>query len=210
MRLKRLQGKDPSLQKQVTENAREAYTLARANARQNPGDGHALDLASVMASQLGNQLMFTKKTDEVLPLFQEAEQMVDQLLKLNPADRRYLFMKAGNLLNQGVYFANERRWQDVGPRIQGAENTLREIRERWPADLSAKDMMVTSLLNRTDMESHLGQLDKARVSCGRGLALAAELISDRKGSTNPVTFLGNLRDYAVQLHVPDPTLSLTP
>ncbi len=201
LRLKRLQGKDPSLQAQVTENAREANTLARENARQNPGDGYALDLAAVMAGQLANQLMITKKMEEVLPLFQEAEGMIDQLLKVSPSDRRYLYMKAGNLLSQGVYFSSGKHWQEDGIRIQRAQETLREIRKRWPGDLNAKDFMVTALLNQTNLENRLGHLDQARETCRQGLALAVELMSDRKDSTNPVTFLGNLSGIMLESYM---------
>jgi tetratricopeptide (TPR) repeat protein len=208
--LSRLAAKDPAIRAQATKNARQAYELARANARQNPGDGYALDLAAVMAGQLGIQLRASKKVDEVLPLYLEAGAIIDQLLKIDPSDRRYLYMKTSNLLDQGAYLAGMNRFEEVGPRIQGAEAALQEIRKRWPGDLNAKDNMVTLLLNRTDMQRHLGQMDQARVSCSQGLALAAELIADRKGSKAPVTFLGNLRDYARLLKVPDPTLALLP
>ena len=60
------------------------------------------------------------------------------------------------------------------------------------------------------MQRHLGQMDQAKETCRQGLALAAELIADRKGSKAPVSFLRNLRDYAQLLHVADPTLALLP
>jgi tetratricopeptide (TPR) repeat protein len=206
--LKRPEDDAASIQAQAVERGREAYTMARVNARQNPGDGAALDLAAVMAGQLGNQLMAAKQMEEVLPLFTEAGGMIDQLLLLNPSDRRYLYMKSNNLLNQGAYLSRVERYPEIAPRIQAAEAVLQRIRNQWPGDLNAKDSMVTLLLNRTDMEKHLGHLEEARDSCRRGLALAAELISDRKGARTPVSFLANLREYARDLNVPDPTVQL--
>ncbi len=208
--LNQLAAKDPTVRAQAVESAAEAYALARANARQNPGDGYALDLAAVMAGQLGIQLHESKRLDEVLPLYMEAAGTIDQLLKIDPSDRRYLYMKAGNLLNQGAYLSSRNRFDEVGPRVQGAEQVLQEIRRRWPGDLNAKDLMVTVLLNRTDAQRHLGQMDEAKETCRQGLALAAELIADRKDSKAPVSFLRNLRDYAKLLNVPDPTLALLP
>ena len=204
--LRRLAEKDPSLQPQSLNASREAWTLAQANAQQNPGDNDVLDTAAVMATRLANQLVRTKRIEEALPLLQQAGDIIDALVKNDPADRRNLYLQATNMAGRGGLLGNLGRWAEEVPIDQKAEELDRGVLVKWPGDLAALDVMATVLANRTSAERHLRHLDSARETCRRGLDVAADLIARNKGARNSVSDLDELREEARILGVPDRTL----
>jgi tetratricopeptide (TPR) repeat protein len=202
---RKLSQKDPSLKPKVEEAARQAYTIAVANARENPDDRALLDSALVMTGRLANQLFRDDRKAESIPLFLEARDIADRLVASDPLNRRNLYLQMNNRLVLGGMYSNMNDWQTGVKYSLEAERLVDEILRISPSDLTSQDSKVTILMNLAIAYRHLGKLDDAREQCREALQLASRLLSENREAKNPVGYLDDLREQARILGVPDPT-----
>src|SRR5204863_4130390 len=116
------------LQSQALEAQREAYTLARENAAANPRDLVVLDLAAVMSGRLANRLMNLKRTEESLALQRETASAIDQMLAVEPENRRSLYLRANAGLIAGYNLCSLERWRESREALlQGEQYSRRAL-----------------------------------------------------------------------------------
>jgi tetratricopeptide (TPR) repeat protein len=197
--------KDPAFKPQAVVAYREAYDLAKVKAQQSPGDALALDDLKTMASRLGNELVRQNSFKQAEPYLLEANQIADQLLKIDPADRRNLYQKANSLLGLGNLYGELRRRSEQAQTLTAAETVARHVLIKWPDDLLVTDLLVAILENRTSMHLRLGHTDQARAACEQGLRLASDLLARTRDGKSDVFALHDLRVDARKLGLPDPT-----
>jgi tetratricopeptide (TPR) repeat protein len=202
---RKLSQKDPSLKPKVEEAARQAYTIAVANARDNPDDRAALDNALVMTMRLANQLFREDRKQESIPLFLESKDIADRLVASDPLNRRNLYLRMNNRLVLGGMYSNMNDWQKGAKYSLEAERLVDEILRMSPSDLTSQDSKVTILMNLAIAHRHLGKLGDAREECRQGLQLASLLLSQNREAKNPVGYLADLREQARILGVHDTT-----
>jgi tetratricopeptide (TPR) repeat protein len=203
--------KDPSLKPQAVAAYREAYDLAKVKAQQSPGDALALDDLRTMSGRLGNELVRQNRFKEAEPYQLEADQISDQLLKIDPYDRRNLYQKANSLLGLGNLYGYLARRPEQAEALNQAETVSRSILAKWPGDLLVTDLLVAILENQTSMQMRLGHSAQARAACVQGLRLAADLIArtpdGKSDAASRVFALNDLRADARKLGIRDPALT---
>src|SRR5581483_6258245 len=118
--LRRAARTDPSLAPQVIPAFREVYKMARENAAQNPGHLEALDLYFVMTTRYANQLHNEGDDAEALAMHREAEEIVSLLGRNDPADHRFLSIRANNWTNQGIDLVALQRWREAASMLAKA------------------------------------------------------------------------------------------
>jgi tetratricopeptide (TPR) repeat protein len=203
---RRLSAKDPSLKPKVVEAALEAYTLASANSRDNPDDKTTLDNAFVMTTRYANQLFRDPaRQKEAVPLYLEAADTADRLVKSDPTNRRNLYLRMNSRLLVGGMYQNLGDWKKGLTYTMEAERLVDEVLGMAPTDLVNQDSKATVFYNETLALKHLGRLDEARERCRKGLELAARILAKNKDAKNPVFELDGLREQAKILGVPDLT-----
>ncbi len=202
---RRLSQKDSSLKPKVDEATRQAYTIAIANARDNPDDRAALDSALVMTTRLANQLFRENRKQEAIPLYLEARDIADRLVASDPLSRRNLYLRMNSRLLVGAMYGETNDWQTGVKYSREAERLVNELLRMSPSDLTSQDSKVTILMNLAIAYRHLGKLSDAREECRQGLQLASRLLSEDREAKNPVGYLEDLREQARILGVPDTT-----
>ena len=203
--LRSLAKTDPSLQPLILSANREAYEMAQENRRRNPGDRDLLDTAYVMTSRLANQLAREHRDEEAIPLLDEANKIVGELLRSDPTDARYLYLLAVNRTGTGRLLMNHNRWAEAAPVLSQAEESINGTLQRRPEDLAALGVKATIFLNQTIDQRHLGRLDSARERCKLSLRAAAEVMTKSKETKTPWEDIEELRREAHTLGVPDTT-----
>ena len=206
--LRALAHRDPAYQPGSEQAAREAWTLARENARLSPGDNDALDQAAVDATILANRLVEQKKMKEAWPLYVESGELIDQLLKIDPSDRRNLYLKASNLSAKGSFLAEQNRITEQTPTLVEAETIFRRILKTWPGDLRSQNDLISALYIHADGERREGHIESARKICQEALDLAADAFRQQKDNLQPVWAIEDLRKEAAMLQLADPTLQI--
>ncbi len=200
-----LAAQDPSLKPKALDAARDAYTLAIANARQNPDDKSSLDEAVVMTTRYATQLARENRRDLSMPLLHEAGVLTDRLAATDPSSRRNLYLQMNNRVLLGAV-ANDAGDPQAGLRYDTeAEQMADRLLARWPTDLDIVDNKTMILMNQAIALRHLKRVEQARVPLRKALDLAAMLIARKSGSKNPVTDLEELRYQAHILGLPDVT-----
>jgi tetratricopeptide (TPR) repeat protein len=153
----------------------------------------------------GNELKREKRFKEAEPYYLEALQNVDQLIRVDPADRRNQYLKAADLNALGGLYGDSGRPVEQSATLAQAEALSRDILKKWPGDLLVSDVLVSILVNQTQMERQRGQLDKARETCKRALLAAADLTARAKENKNAVSASDDLRTEARLLGIHDST-----
>jgi hypothetical protein len=189
------------LQPLILPAARSAYEMALDNVRRNPGDRDLLDTAFVMTSRLANETSREHHDDQAVPLFNEAKRLVDQLLKGDPDNARYIYLLAVNRTAAGRLLMNLKRWPEAVPVLADAEQSIGNVLARRPQDLSAISVKATIFLNQTINERNLGRLDQARKRCALALQTVDVLTAKNKEAQNPFEDLDELRREARTLGV---------
>jgi len=196
---------DPSLKPKALDAAREAYTLAIANARQNPDDKTSVDEAVVMTTRYATQLARENRRDLSMPLLHEAGALTDRLATTDPSSRRNLYLQMNNRVLLGAVASDSGHPETALRYDAEAEQMVDRLLARWPSDLDIVDNKTMILMNQTILLKHLNRLEEARQHLRKALELAALLIARRSGSKNPVTDLEQLRYQARVLGLPDVT-----
>jgi tetratricopeptide (TPR) repeat protein len=204
--LRTLSQSDPSLKALILPANQEAHEMARENVRRNPGDRDLLDTDYVMTSRLGNQMAREDRPAESMALLEEAKGIVEELLKGEPANARYLYLLAVNRTGVGRQLMNAKRWSDAVPVLAEAERRIGQVLERRPTDLAALSVKATILMNQTIDQRNLGHLEIAREKCKLSLAAAGDLIAKNKDAKVPFEDIDELRREAHTLGVPDTTV----
>ena len=200
-----LSEQDPALKPKVVDAARDAYTLAIANARQNPDDKSSVDEAVVMTTRYATQLARENRRDLSVPLLHEAGRLTDLLASTDPSSRRNLYLQMNNRVLLGAV-TNDMGDTEGGLRYSTeAERMADRLLARWPSDLDIVDNKTMILMNEAIALRHLNRPAEAREPLRKALDLAAMLIARRPGSKNPVTDLEQLRYQARILGLPDVT-----
>jgi eukaryotic-like serine/threonine-protein kinase len=201
--LRSLAQSDPSLQPLILPTSRRAYQMALANVHDNPGDRDLLDTAVVMASRLANETAREGHQEAAIPFFNEMKTMIDELLRSDPNDARYVYLLAVNRTAAGRLLMNLNRWPEAVPILLEAEQSIGKVLDRRPQDLSAINVKATIFLNQTIDERHLGHFDLARRRCALAVQTVQELTAKNKEARTPFEDLAELRREAHTLGVPD-------
>jgi len=204
--LRDLAGKNERLTLQAIDAQRQAYAMARDSAAANPRDIDVLDLAATMAGRLANRLINLQRTEESLAIQREAAALIDQMVAIDPANRRNLYLRAKVNLLMGYNLSQLARWRPSQEALlQGEESGCRALAQD-PDDVRVLQTQNGILMFLTRVERNLGHLEVARGRCRQALASAQKLIHLSQQAQEPVTMIAVLHEEARLLGVPDTTL----
>ena len=203
--LRTMAERDPALRPRILEASEEAYSLASANARANPGDVETLDYAAVMTAHFANRLFEAKKAEEALARLKEEGVLVDQLIAKEPTSERNLYLKADNQLTLGYDLTELGRWPEAVAALTHADFVMQQIVKKGAANLDALDTRAGILMLLTKAQRNLGRLDLAREHCREALSVAAELTARNRDAKSPVTHMELLQNEARLLGIVDIT-----
>jgi len=197
---------DPVLTEQAIAAQREAATMAQAAAAANPRDLVVLDQAAVMTSRLANRLNNTNRAEESLAAERQALALIDQMLAVDPDNRRFLYLRGNGCHIAAVGLMHLQRWREARQVLVEGQGFIKRSLAKDPQDVAVlqSDNALLVFLART--ERNLGNIEVARERCREAMASAENLIRKHQNAKFPVSYIDDLRSEAKLLGVPDTTL----
>jgi tetratricopeptide (TPR) repeat protein len=207
MALRRMAEKDESFRAESLLRARESFDYAEAETRNDPRNIQAADLALVMRSRLALQLQLVHRYTEALALFRKSGTEIQRLIALEPANRRFHYLRINNLAAVGDLLVEIAQWQQADRVLAEAEQAVDRMREDAPHDEALFETDLDILTNRSKVALQFGQAEVATARCRHALTLAADAIRQDPAQAQAIAGIGELRRLARRLNLADPTLS---
>jgi hypothetical protein len=158
-----------------------------------------------MTSRLANRLNNTSRGEESLAVERQALALIDQMLALDPDNRRYLYLRANGAHIAGISLIKLQRWREARQvLVEGrvfVKRCLAKDSENMPV-LQSDNALLVQL---TRAERNLGNMEAAREGCREAMASAENLFRKNKNAKFPVSYIDDLRTEAKLLGVPDKT-----
>jgi tetratricopeptide (TPR) repeat protein len=196
---------DKAMRPKALENARSAYELAREDARNDPRDLAMADLLVVMAQRWAGHLSEAERSEEAIPLLQEAAARIDFLIAKDPKNRRYRYLRQNNRGLLASTYADLKRWQEADDTFAQQERYLAEALADAPGDAVTLENQVELYCYRAMTQWRMGKTAQAREQVRRGLELAASLMRKDPSMENYLSALPDLRRQAKEYGLSDPT-----
>jgi hypothetical protein len=197
---------DAAIMEQSIATQREAATMAQAAAAANPRDLVVLDQASVMTTRLANRLNNTTRVEESQAVERQALALIDQMLAVDPDNRRFLYLRANGGLILGYSLMKGARWREAREALLQGEGFSKRALAKDPGDVRVLQTNNGLLMMLTRTERNLGNVERARDRCREALLSAENLIQKNKNAKNPAAMIEVLHSEAKLLGVPDTTL----
>jgi eukaryotic-like serine/threonine-protein kinase len=198
---------DAAISEQSIATQREAATMAQAAAAANPRDLVVLDQAAVMTSRLANRLNNTTRMEESLAVEWQALGLIDQMLAVDPDNRRFLYLRANGGLIFGYSLAKAARWREAREALSEGEGFSKRSLAKDPEDVRVLQTNNGLLMLLTRTERNLGNLERARERCREAMTSTENLIRKNKNAKNPVAMIEVLHSEAKLLGVADTALT---
>jgi eukaryotic-like serine/threonine-protein kinase len=196
---------DPALTEESIAAQREAATMAQAAAAANPRDLVELDQAAVMTSRLANRLNNTDRAEESLAAELQALALIDQMLAMDPDNRRFLYLRANGAHIAGVSLIKAQHWREARQRLIEGQHFIKRALAKDPEDVSVLQSENVLLVFLARTERNLGNMEAARERCREAMASAENLFRKNKNAKFPVSYIDDLRSEAKLLGVRDTT-----
>jgi tetratricopeptide (TPR) repeat protein len=194
---------DPVLTEEAIAAQREAATMAQAAAAANPRDLVVLDQAAVMTSRLANRLNNTTRAEESLAVERQALALIDQMLAIDPDNRRFLYLRANGAHIAGISLIQAQRWREARQMLIEGQGFIKRSLAKDSEDLAVLQSDNVLLVHLTRTERNLGNMEAARERCREAMASAENLFRKNKNARFPVSYIDDLRTEAKLLGVPD-------
>jgi len=207
--LRTMAGDDASVKPQMVEQTRIAYEFASENERRDPQNQRAADLAVVMKGRYAEALDDVGRHSEALSLENEILPKLDALLAKDPKNHRNQYMHLELDAQKAMALMGLNRLQEADAMLaKGYARLLNTLATQPKPDQAFLDLEITLLNNQTKLARKMGQLERAREHCQKGMELAASLI--RQDALNEKEFadLPELRKQAVALGIGDSIASM--
>ena len=197
--------KNPAFAAQAVDSARQAYALADENRRRNPGEKDEADTASTLALRLAFPLDRAGQTSEAERFVRESGDIIDDLLRKDPKDRRNQRLRLSNRVVLGDMLMEHTAWDKATRTLAEAASYIEEFLRSDPNDMVALDLKVSVLTDQAIVGRHYGRTAEARDLCRLAFDVTAALIRRDPGMEQSIGELAKLRQQARELGVPDPT-----
>jgi hypothetical protein len=197
---------NPGLMEEAVAAQREAATMAQAAVAANPRDLVVLDAAVVMTSRLANRLIGGDRVIESLEVARQSLALIDQMLALDPDNRRFLYLRGNGALIAGNSLIKAQRWREARETLIEGQRFIKRSLAKDPEDVLVLQSDNILLVHLTRTERNLGNMEAARERCREAMASAVNLIRKNKNAKKPVGYIDTLRSEAKLLGVPDTTL----
>ena len=196
---------DPVLTEQAIAAQREAATMAQTAAAANPRDLVVLDQAAVMTSRLANRLNNTTRAEESLAVELKALALIDQMLAIDPDNRRFLYLRANGAHIAGISLIKAQRWREARQVLIEGQRFIKRSLAKDSESVPVLQSENALLVQLTRTERNLGNIEAARERCREAMASAENLFRKSKNAKFPVSYIDDLRSEAKLLGVPDTT-----
>lgn len=197
---------DPGITEQAIAAQREAATMSQAAAAANPRDLVVLDQAAVMTSRLANRLNNTTRVEEALVAERQALGLIDQMLAIDPDNRRFLYLRANGAQIAGHSLMKAERWREARETLIDGQRFIKRSMAKDPDDVGVLQTNNGLLIYLTRTERNLGNMERARERCREAMASSENLIRKNKNAKDPVAMIGILHEEAKSLGIKDTTL----
>jgi tetratricopeptide (TPR) repeat protein len=197
---------DPGIVEQAIAAQRESATMSQAAAAANPRDLVVLDQAAVMTSRLANRLTNTPRVEQALAAERQALGLIDQMLAIEPENRRYLYLRANGAQIAGHCLMNAERWREAREMLVEGQRFIKRSLAKDADDVGVLQTNNGLLTYLTRTERKLGNLGQARERCREAITSAENLIRKNKNAKSPVATIDTLHEEAKLLGIPDTTL----
>ncbi|HLK69184.1 MAG TPA: protein kinase [Bryobacteraceae bacterium] len=197
---------DPALMGEAVAAQREAATMAQATAAANPRDLVVLDQAVVMTARLANRLKDIDHVDESLAVERQSLALIDQMLAVDPNNRRFLYLRANGCMIAGSILMKAERWREAREVLTEGEGFVKRSLAKDPEDVGVMQSGNILLICLTRTERNLGNMERARERCREAMVSSEKLIRMNKNAREPVAMIDILHSEAKLLGVLDTTL----
>jgi tetratricopeptide (TPR) repeat protein len=179
--------------------------MAQAAAAANPRDLVVLDQAAVMTSRLANRLTNTNRVEESLAAERQALALIDQMLAVDPDNRRFLYLRGNGAHIAGTSLIKAQRWREARQVLIEGQRFIKRALAKDSEDMGVLQSDNVLLVHLTRTERNLGNMEAARERCREAMASAENLFRKNKNAKFPVSYIDDLRSEAKLLGVPDTT-----